>query len=199
MVFSILALAPGDPLSGFASNPEVPPEVRENIRRQFGLDQPVFIRYFKWLIAMSQGDWGYSFGSLPRSSGSSVSGYRRPFLVIGSAYVISVLIAVPLGVITAVRQYSWLDQLVTVLSFIWFSLPTFFTGLMLIIIFSVKLGWLPMIYNQLETNPLLMARQMAIRSLCSPSIRLARWRGSFERRCSTISDRTTFAPPGRRG
>jgi peptide/nickel transport system permease protein len=162
VVFVILALAPGDPLSGFATNPEVPPEVRENIRRQFGLDQPTYIRYFKWLFALLQGDWGFSFGS--RLPVTMLIFQRIPttLLVIGSAYVISVAIAVPLGIITAVRQYSWLDQLVTIFSFIWFSLPTFFTGLLLIIVFSVKLGWFPMIYNQLETNPVLMARQMVM-------------------------------------
>src|SRR5215208_6927189 len=63
VLFAVLALAPGDPLSQFAANPAVPPEVRENIRRSLGLDEPWPIRYVKWLFALAHGDWGYSFAS----------------------------------------------------------------------------------------------------------------------------------------
>src|ERR671931_741891 len=63
VIFAILALAPGDPLAQFAANPAVPPEVRENIRRSLGLDQPWPVRYVKWLLALAQGDWGFSFAS----------------------------------------------------------------------------------------------------------------------------------------
>jgi peptide/nickel transport system permease protein len=162
VVFTILALAPGDPLAQFATNPAVPPEVRENIRKQFGLDQPISVRYVKWLAAFVQGDWGYSFGS--RTSVSWLIMQRVPttLLVIGSSFVLAILIAIPLGVLSAVRQYSWLDQVVTTLSFIGFSLPTFFTGLLLIIVFSVKLGWLPMIYDQQATDPVRMFKQMVM-------------------------------------
>ena len=82
------------------------------------------------------------------------------FLVIGSAYVLAILIAVPLGITSAVRQYSWYDQIVTTFSFIGFSLPSFFTGLLLIILFSVRLGWLPMIYDQNTSDPVQMIKQM---------------------------------------
>ena len=63
VLYAVLSLAPGDPLSQFAANPAVPPEVRDNIRRSLGLDQPWPVRYVKWLLALAQGDWGYSFGS----------------------------------------------------------------------------------------------------------------------------------------
>jgi peptide/nickel transport system permease protein len=160
VVFAILALAPGDPLAQFATNPAVPPEVRENIRKQFGLDDPISVRYVKWLGAFLQGDWGFSFGS--RTSVSWLIMQRVPttLLVIGTAYALAILIAIPLGVLSAVRQYSWFDQVVTTLSFIGFSLPTFFTGLLLIIVFSVRLGWLPMIYDQQATDPVRIVKQM---------------------------------------
>ncbi len=61
VVFTVLALAPGDPLSQFAASPELPPEVRENIRKQFGLDDPIHVRYVKWLTNFVNGDWGFSF------------------------------------------------------------------------------------------------------------------------------------------
>jgi peptide/nickel transport system permease protein len=160
VVFTILALAPGDPLAQFAANPDIPAEVRENIRKQFGLDQPVHVRYVKWLGAMAQGDWGFSFASRMNVLDLIFQRVGTTLLVIGTAYLIAILIAIPLGVITAVRQYSMLDQVVTGLSFVGFSLPTFFTGLLLIIVFSVKLGWLPFVYDGNTTDPVIQIKQM---------------------------------------
>ncbi len=160
IVFGILALAPGDPLAQFAANPDVPTEVRENVRRQFGLDQPMHVRYVKWVGSMLQGDWGYSFASRVNVLTLIVQRLPTTILVIGTAYVIAILIAIPLGVITAVRQYSMIDQVVTTLSFIGFSLPTFFTGLILIIIFSVNLNWLPFVYDANTTDLWVQIKQM---------------------------------------
>lgn len=147
VVFLVLALAPGDPMGEFAANPSIAAEVRENIRRSLGLDQPIYLRYFKWAWAFLRGDLGYSFTS--RSPVLELIQQRLPttLWVVGSAYLLSVLIAFPLGVISALKRYSLLDQLATTFAFLGFSLPTFFTGLLFIIIFSVQLGWLPFIYN----------------------------------------------------
>lgn len=147
VIFTILALAPGDPMGEFASNPSITAEVRENIRRTLGLDRPIHIRYFKWVWAFLQGSLGYSFTS--RSPVSELILQRLPttLWVIGSAYFFGVLIALPLGIVSAIARYSWLDKLVTTFSLLGFSLPTFFTGLLLIIVFSVRLDWLPFIYN----------------------------------------------------
>jgi peptide/nickel transport system permease protein len=147
ILFALLALAPGDPLGEFASNPAITAEVRENIRRSLGLDQPLPIRYLKWFWAFVRGDMGYSFTS--RSPVAQIIAQRLPttLWVVGTAYLLSLAIAFPMGVISALKRYSWLDQLITTVSFLGYSLPTFFTGLMLIIIFSVQLHWLPFIYN----------------------------------------------------
>ncbi|AFY36737.1 binding-protein-dependent transport systems inner membrane component [[Leptolyngbya] sp. PCC 7376] len=147
VIFTILALAPGDPMSEFATNPAITPEVREAIRRSLGLDQPFYIRYVKWLWALLQGDLGYSFTS--RSPVFSLILQRLPttLWVVGISYAVSVAIAFPLGIISAMRRNSLLDQLATTFAFLGYSLPTFFTGLLLIIIFSVQLKWLPFIYN----------------------------------------------------
>lgn len=155
ILFMILALAPGDPLGEFASNPAITAEVRENIRRSLGLDQPLPIRYLKWFWAFVRGDMGYSFTS--RSPVVELIAQRLPttLWVVGTAYLLSLAIAFPLGILSAVKRYSWLDQLITTVSFLGFSLPTFFTGLLLIIIFSVQLNWLPFIYNStLQVNSL---------------------------------------------
>lgn len=159
VVFSVLALAPGDPLSNLAGSTDIPFEVRENIRRQFGLDQPIYVRYFKWLAAYVQGDWGYSFGS--RIPASTLIMMRIPttLWVIGLAYLIAVIIAIPLGVMTAARQYTWFDHVFTGISFVGFSLPSFFTGVLLIITFSVTLRWFPMVYNQQVTDPIEWIKQ----------------------------------------
>lgn len=147
VIFTILALAPGDPLGEFASNPAITPEVRENIRRSLGLDQPAHIRYFKWAWAFLQGDMGYSFTS--RSPVLELLLQRLPttLWIVGTAYLFGALIALPLGIISALKRYSLTDQIVTTFAFLGFSLPTFFTGLLFIIIFSVKLGWFPFVYN----------------------------------------------------
>ena len=147
IVFLILALAPGDPLSEFGSNPNITAEVRENIRQALGLDQPIYIRYVKWLIAFVQGNLGYSFAS--RSPVSSLILQRLPnsLIIVGIAYLLSVLIAIPLGLISAIKRYSLVDNLATAIAFFGYSIPPFFTGLLLIIIFSVQLKWLPFIYD----------------------------------------------------
>jgi len=147
VLFAVLSLAPGDPLSQFAANPAVPPEVRENIKRSLGLDQPWPIRYVKWLWSMLQGDWGFSFGS--RIPVWELLKLRIPstLAVVGVAYLVSLVLALPIGIISALRQYSVMDHVATTLAFFGFSLPTFFTGLLLIITFSVKLQLLPFIYD----------------------------------------------------
>ncbi|HEV8536574.1 MAG TPA: ABC transporter permease [Candidatus Limnocylindria bacterium] len=147
VVYAILALAPSDPLSQIAINPNVPPEVRENMRRALGLDQPWHIRYVKWLIALAQGDMGYSFVGLTPVSGLIWQRLPNTLAVVGVAYLVGIVVGVPIGVISAVKRYSGFDHLVTTFAFIGFSLPTFFTGLLLILLFSVKLHWLPFIYD----------------------------------------------------
>ncbi|ACK66286.1 binding-protein-dependent transport systems inner membrane component [Rippkaea orientalis PCC 8801] len=147
VIFTILALAPGDPLGEFASNPSITPEIRENIRRSLGLDQPVYIRYFKWIGAFMQGDLGYSFTSRSPVLELILQRLQTTLWVVGTAYILSFLIAFPLGIISAIKRYSWLDQLLTTFTFLGFSLPTFLTGLLFIVVFSVQLKWFPFIYN----------------------------------------------------
>ena len=144
IIFGILALAPGDPLGEFASNPAITAEVRENIRRSLGLDRPTHVRYFKWFTAFISGDMGYSFNS--RSPVAGLLWQRLPttFFVVGTAYIFGLLIAFPLGIISAVKRYSTIDRLATTIAFLGFSIPPFFTGLLFIIIFSVQLGWFPL-------------------------------------------------------
>ena len=147
VLFSILALAPGDPFAELALNPNVPPEVRFNLRKQFGLDDPLVLRYVRWFTAMVQGDWGYSFVSRLPVQQLILQRLPTTLFVLGSAYVLALLIALPVGILSAVKPYSFFDQVATTFAFVGHSLPTFFTGLLFILVFSIYLGWLPFIYS----------------------------------------------------
>jgi peptide/nickel transport system permease protein len=147
VIFAILALAPGDPLAQFALNPAIPESTREMIRIQFGLDQPWPVRYMRWLQQALQGNFGFSFAT--RSPVSDIISQRLPqtLQVVGLAYLIAIALAIPVGIISAVRQYSLFDQVATFFSFVGFSVPSFFTGLILILVFAINLKWFPIVYN----------------------------------------------------
>lgn len=147
VLFVVLALAPGDPFGDLASNPNVPPEVADALRAKFGLDDPILLRYLHWLSAMLHGDWGFSFVS--RVDVDTLIRQRLPvtLLVIGSSQILALLIALPVGVYSAVRRYSIFDQIANLFAFVGFSLPTFFTGLLFILLFSIYLDWLPFVFR----------------------------------------------------
>ena len=147
VLFTVLALAPGDPFADLALNPNVPAEVKAALRAKFGLDDPVWQRYFRWLLAMLQGDWGFSF--ISRVDVDQLILQRVPvtLAVIGASQLLALMIALPVGVYSAVRPYSVFDRIASSLAFVGFSLPTFFTGILLILVFSIKLDWLPFVYR----------------------------------------------------
>jgi peptide/nickel transport system permease protein len=147
VLFTVLALAPGDPFSEMALNPNIPPEVQANMRKQFGLDDPVWQRYFHWLIAMLHGDWGFSFISRVDVDKLILSRVPVTLAVIGASQVLALLIALPVGIYSAARPYSWFDRIASTLAFVGFSLPTFFTGLLFILLFSIRLDWLPFVFR----------------------------------------------------
>ena len=147
ILFTILALAPGDPFGELATNANVPAEVRQNLRAQFGLDDPVPVRYARWLSPMLRGDWGFSFVSRVNVETLILQRLSTTLLVLGAAQLLGILVALPIGTLSAMRPYSVFDQVATTFAFIGFSLPTFFTGLLFIFVFSIYLDWLPFIYR----------------------------------------------------
>ncbi|MBR0702560.1 ABC transporter permease [Bradyrhizobium sp. 62B] len=147
VLFFVLALAPGDPFSELATNPNVPPEVQAALRAKFGLDDPIHLRYLHWLSAMLHGDWGFSFVSRMNVDTLILQRLPATLYVIGSAQILALLIAIPVGVYAATKPYSLFDQIANTLAFVGFSLPTFFTGILFILIFSVTLDWLPFVYT----------------------------------------------------
>ncbi len=147
LLYTVLALAPGDPFGELASNPAVPPEVAAALRAKFGLDDPVWLRYTHWFTAMMRGDWGFSFQSRMDVDKLILQRLPTTLIVIGAAQLIAILVALPVGVLAGTRPYSVFDQIANTLAFIGFSLPTFFTGLLLILLFSIQLDWLPFVYR----------------------------------------------------
>lgn len=163
VIFLLLELAPGDPMAQVPLT--VPPEVKEKMREALGLGQPMHIRFFKWIVQFFWIEplnlidtWfgtGLAEGKLrviswqTRSPVIDIVAQRMPqtLWVVGLAYVVGVLIALPIGIYSAYRQYSWFDQAGTFLSMIGFSVPPFFTGVLAIVIFSVGLGWFPSVYD----------------------------------------------------
>lgn len=151
----------------------VPPEVREKIRESLGLGQPMHVRFGKWLVQFCvneplnflQEGFGISIGDSENRTRIISWSTRSPVVdliiqrtpqtlwVVGLSYLFGILIAIPIGIISAYKQYSWFDQVGTFITMVGFSVPTFFTGMVAIIIFSVQLKWFPMIYDTtLEVN-----------------------------------------------
>ena len=192
----MLALAPGDPFSELATNPAIPPEVAASLRAKFGLDDPVWMRYLHWLTAMVQGDWGFSFAS--RIDVDTLILQRLPttLIVIGAAQLLAIVVALPVGVLAARGPIRSSTRSPTRFAFIGFSLPTFFTGLLLILVFSVQLDWLPFVYRA-DLNATgwrgcgSRSSSRSCRSWCSACSRAARWCATCARPCSTWCGSTT--------
>jgi peptide/nickel transport system permease protein len=142
--FGILNAVPGGPLSAYENSPGITPEDLARLERAFGLDQPLYARYLSWLGKFVTGDWGFSHSThLPVLQ---MIWERLPNTVylMGTVYGVTLLVSLPIGISTALRQYSWFDHLVTGATFAFLSTPTFWLGLLLIILFGLQLHWLPL-------------------------------------------------------
>ena len=93
ILFAVLAMAPGDPFSEMATNPNVPPEVREALRASFGLNDPIMVRYLRWLSAMAQGDWGFSFASRINVDDLILQRLPTTLFVVGSSQIMALCVA----------------------------------------------------------------------------------------------------------
>jgi len=141
--FALISSVPGGLLSAYSENPDMTPEDLARLRAKYGLDDPVIVRYGKWLMQMARGDFGTSFTSKRPVLVEIRDRLPNTLLLTGVSLLVTLLLAIPLGILSAVKQYSLFDQIATTLTFAGQSLPVFWFGLLLIIIFHVKLGWLP--------------------------------------------------------
>ncbi|HEX7137100.1 MAG TPA: ABC transporter permease [Vicinamibacterales bacterium] len=143
LVFLLIHLAPGGPLAIYLANPNVRPEDIERLRRALGLDRPLWVQYWSWLTAFAQGDWGYSFSD-GRPVLARITERLPATLELASvAFVGALLVTLPAGVAGGVRRGRWVDRATTALATAGISLPAFWFGLVLQIVFATGLGWLP--------------------------------------------------------
>ena len=162
VIFFIVKLSPSDPTANLPLT--IPPEVREQIREALGFNQPFHIQFLLWLKQLLINEplhWSNELFGTSFEVGQRIISYqtRSPVMdiviqrmpqtlwVVGTSYIVGILIALPIGIISAYRQYSWFDQAGTFVSMVGFSVPPFFSGVLVIVIFSVQLGWLPSIYD----------------------------------------------------
>lgn len=143
LAFLLIRLVPGGPVEVYLSNPGVRPEDLERLRRALGLDQPLWQQYVSWLAAFARGDWGFSFSD------------GRPVLIrilerlpasaelVGASLLIGVIAAVPAAVVSALGRGTWIDRALTGVAVVGVSLPSFWFGLLLQLVFAIGLGWLP--------------------------------------------------------
>lgn len=162
-IFLLLQLAPGDPMAQVPLT--VPPEVKQKMREALGLGAPVHVQYWKWMVQFfwiePQVLFDHWFGTTfaegklrviswqTRSPVMDIVMQRMPqtLWVVGMSYIVGIAIALPIGIYSAYKQYSLFDQAGTFVSMIGFSIPPFFSGVVVIVIFSVNLGWFPSIYD----------------------------------------------------
>jgi peptide/nickel transport system permease protein len=146
MTFFISRLAPGDPMDMYLEpqrQRQVDPEVIELLRKKYGLDQPIHVQYVTWLKGFVQGDFGESFRHRRPVKDMLVEALPYTLQLTVLALILDALFGVTLGIISAVKQYSKLDKALTIGSLIIYSIPGFWLALMLIMVFSVNLGWFP--------------------------------------------------------
>ncbi|MBM3266616.1 MAG: ABC transporter permease [Candidatus Sericytochromatia bacterium] len=143
ILFCLMQLMPGGPLAAYTQNPRVRPEDLEKIKVIMGLDKPVYVQYFFWLGSLLTGNLGNSLFTGRPVAEMILERLPNTFILMGSALVVSLSIGVTLGVISALKQYSAFDFLVTTFAFIGYSLPVFWFGVMLLLVFAATLHWFP--------------------------------------------------------
>src|SRR5262245_34335927 len=143
LVFFVIALAPGDPTAAYL-NPNMPAEVVEQLRRNFGLDQPIYIRYVRWLGSFFTGNFGYSFAQGRPVADILLDAVPNTLVLAGISLLLVFLVGIVIGVVQAVRQYSFIDGVLSLFSLFFYSMPSFWLALMLMLVFSLKAhewGW----------------------------------------------------------
>ena len=143
VIYLLLRATPGGPLSLYEGDPSVTAEDIARLRTQLGLDEPPPVQYVRWLGEFVRGDWGWSLVTKRPVLQMIAERLPNTLLLMSVTFGVTLAIAIPVAVLSAIRQYSLFDHAATTLAFVGHSLPTFWIGLMLIMIFAVGLRWLP--------------------------------------------------------
>jgi peptide/nickel transport system permease protein len=143
LVFMLIHAAPGGPLAIYLANPNVRAQDIERLRHALGLDRPLSEQYVAWLLAFVRGDWGYSFSDGRPVAERVLERLPATLELTGTSLVLALVITFPVGVFAAVMRGRWFDRLATATAFAGISLPAFWFGLVLQIVFAIGLGWFP--------------------------------------------------------
>jgi peptide/nickel transport system permease protein len=146
IVFALFALSPGDPvvnIIGYSAYVEMAPEQVAKVRQQYGLDDPWIVRYFRWLGSALQGDLGFPYKGSLSVTDQLAERFPPTLLLMGVSLALALVVGVPMGIIMALKPYSLIDYILTVIAFVNLSIPSFFVGLSFIYIFALKLDLLP--------------------------------------------------------
>ena len=141
--FVLMQMLPGGPLAAYENNPEISQEDIERLRHEMGLDRPIPVQYWAWLKNFVRGDWGYSFATKRPVLQEIWDRLPNTIYLTGFSLILALIIAIPVGIISATRQYSIFDHITTTLTYVGRSMPVYYSGLLLIIIFSIWLRWFP--------------------------------------------------------
>jgi len=205
IVFLIMALIPGDPATAILGSYATPENV-EKLNRDLGLDKPLVQQYFIWLGNMLQGDFGTSFSLNRPVLDEVLERFNATLILAGTAFVLCAVLGIAAGVVSAANQYGWADKAITFAVLLGISIPSFFLGMMMILLFSVNLRWFPVsgmwpIYGDRDLSALLshltmpaialavvatgviarLARSAMLEVLRQDYIRTARAKGVHER------------------
>jgi peptide/nickel transport system permease protein len=137
VLFAILQKAPGGPLTPYLQNPHITEADIIRLKHNLGLDQPVYVQYFKWLFRVLQGDFGWSMSNSEPVTQAILDRLPATLQLMGASFVFSLAIGVTAGIISAIKQYSWIDYTVTTLAFFGQSMPVFWFALMMQLAFAV--------------------------------------------------------------
>ena len=140
IVFVLIQLTPGGPMAAFEENPNLTPEDLARLEEQLGLNQPIHVKYIQWAGRIVQGDWGFSQATRRPVLEEIFERLPNTLQLMGISFVLTLIIALPIGAISALRQYSMFDHTMTTLAFVGQAIPVFWFGLILIIVFHVNLN-----------------------------------------------------------
>ncbi len=154
VVFGLLQAAPGGPLGAYLRRGDLSGQDLEQLQKQLGLDQPIYVQYGKWLEHVVRLDFGDSIVEHRPVTAAIRDRLPNTLYLMATAWIVTILLAIPIGIISAIKQYSWFDHLVTTLTFVGQSIPIFWLGLILILIFYLTL------HNPVTGRPLLPAGGM---------------------------------------
>lgn len=174
VVFGIIHAAPGGP--AILLNPEIDPEQAKAMAQHLGLDEPIPVQFVRWLGGLAQGKLGLSFQHQLPVTGLIAERLPATVLLTTASLLIAVTLAIPLGIISALKRHTWLDYAATLLASLGVAAPPFWLGIMLIVVFAVELGWLPTggmrVLGEPET-PLTLLRHLTLPAIVLATFTMA--------------------------